>query len=195
MNKIHEFTHEDQLRLQRELDEQFKHINESVNKTSNISTNQTSRPSKLVATLDQQHLKDQLADFINHIDKTSLACDTLTFVPKLDAEVRSTTSRSRTTSSESRGRSGNRRLLSGSDSKQPVNVNKIFVSQNTRTLISDSTVAEASSTSSANFRVITSSLNGSKIDGSIVLSDDDTIEETIDLNTFTTSNDFKGRAT
>ena len=188
----HDFTHEDQVKLQRELDEQFKHINESVNKTSSMNTNQqfnSNRTSKLIS-VDQQVLKDQLADFINHIDKKTLACDSLTFVPDLDAaaNIKSTSTRSRTsTSSESRSRSGNRARL---NDKTSVNVNKIFISQNTKTIISDTKL------DTTNVRFISgNNLTGSKIDGSIVLSDDETIEETIDLNKLSNTKTTESKGT
>ena len=150
---------------------------ENTIKTSSMVTNQSLLLEE-DRQLQQQLIKNQLADFINHIDKTTLEkCDSLTFIPNLDAiEV------NRSIKPAARKRSN----------KQGVNVNNIFISQNTsKSVIESSSSSSTMATTTQNESILLSNSRRSLLDSFVVLSDDEqNFEETFDFNNI--PKEFKG---
>lgn len=150
---------------------------ENTIKTSGMATNQSLLQGE-DRQLQQQLIKNQLADFINHIDKTTLEkCDSLTFIPNFDAiEV------NRSIKPAARKRSN----------KQGVNVNNIFISQNTsKSVIESSSSSSTMATKTQNESSLLSNSRRSLLDSFVVLSDDEqNFEETFDFNNI--PKEFKG---
>lgn len=152
--------HQEQLDISDEIFKQLKlqESNKSSMTTTTItSTNNNNNKSELI--------KEQLADFLNQIDKKTVEkCENLTFIPNLDAAATASPFHS-----------------SRSKSTIPQHAVNIFISQdksNTDTQFTTTKTSIFQETNFGNFSSSEKSLNAL-----VILSDDEmTIEETIDFN-------------
>ena len=172
--------------------------------SSDLSNSKANSPTYLATNeneqLKQKLIKDQLAEFINHIDKKTLVeCNSLTFIPNLDVMETKisppSTCRSPKLLEGKRNYSRRKPAERVASPQHNVNVNNIFITENNNSnLLSKENVsrdmfdntAHISSiintiTSETNFSNMNSSRK-SLLDGLVILSDDETIEETIDFN-------------
>jgi hypothetical protein len=156
-------------------------------------------PTIVVATNENEQLKrklikDQLAEFINHIDKKTLdKCNSLTFIPNLDVVGAEKKMSHSSKLLEGRRNYSRRKPVNSVTSPQhSVNVNNIFITENS--YLSKENVSKAmfdntahissiinTITNETNFSNMNSS-DKSLLDSFVILSDDETIEETIDFN-------------
>ncbi len=152
--------HQEQLDISDEIFKQLKlqESNKSSMTTTTTITNNNNNKSELI--------KEQLADFLNQIDKKTVEkCENLTFIPNLDATASPIHS-------------------SRSKSSKPQHAVNIFISQdksNTDTQFSTTTTTTSSIFQETNFGNFSSSEKS--LNALVILSDDEmTIEETVDFN-------------